>query len=174
MGKIIFINIIRFIILFVLQVAVLKNIGYYNIAVAFPYILAILLLPIGISNFTVYLAAFLMGLTIDAFYDSVGIHAAACVVIAWFRIFFLNITLEADDQNSFLTPNWGNQGFKWFITYILFATILHHFILFIIEVFSFSNLHHTLVSALLSTICTVFIIFLISLLTYKKKTRLVN
>ena len=174
MAKIIIINFIRFTLLFVLQVAVLKNIGYYNIAVAFPYILAILLLPIGISNFTVYLVAFVMGLTIDAFYDSVGIHSAACVALAWFRIFFHNITLEADDQNSFLTPDWSNRGFKWFITYVLFATIVHHFILFIIEVFSFNNLHQTLGSALLSSVCTILIIFIISLLTYKKKTRLVN
>lgn len=174
MAKIILFNIIRFLILFVLQVAVLKNMGYYNIAVAFPYILAILLLPIGISNFSVFLISFLFGLTIDAFYDSIGLHAAACVALAWFRIFFHNITLEADEQHSLITPDLSSKGFKWFSTYLLFATLIHHIILFSLEIFSFHDFFYTLGSSLLSSVCTIIVIFIISLLTFKKKTRLVN
>ncbi len=174
MAKIIIFNIIRFILLVILQVALLKNVSYYNIATPFPYILCILLLPLGISNLTLFTLAFLTGITIDAFYDSVGVHAAACVALAYFRIFFLNITLEVDQRDSFQTPSWGNMKFKWYSTYILLATLVQHIVLFTIEIFSFENILQTLIRALLSTIFTIAIIFVISLLTYSGKNKIPN
>lgn len=172
MAKVIIFNIIRFLLLVFLQVALFKNIGYYNIATPFPYILIILLLPLGIPNFTLYAIAMLTGLTIDAFYDSIGVHAAACVALAYFRIFFLNITLEADERDSFITPNWGNMKFKWFSTYIVLATLVQHLVLFVIEVFSFQNILQTVFGSLLSSVFTIIVIFVISLVTYSGKNKL--
>lgn len=174
MAKIIIFNIIRFLVLIILQVAVLKNIGYYNIAVTFPYILIILLLPIGISNFSLYTIAFITGLCIDAFYDSLGIHAAACVVLAFFRISFHKITIELEEQSSFNTPSWGNMGFKWYSPYIILGTLIHHITLFLLEAFTFHNILQTLTSILLSSIMTIIIIYVISLLTYNRKTRVIS
>jgi len=174
MGRIIIFNIIRFLVLLILQVAVLKNIGYYNIAVAFPYILIILLLPIGLPNLLLYTLAFFTGLSIDAFYDSIGIHAAACVALAYFRIFFHKITIELDEQESFNTPSWGNMGFKWYSTYIVLSVLIHHVVLFFVEAFSFYNFIHTLLSIAFSGVFTLILIFVISLLTYHKKSRVIN
>lgn len=174
MARVIVFNIIRFVLLILLQVAVFKNIGYFNVAALFPYILIILLLPIGLPNFLLFLLAFLTGLSVDAFYDSMGIHAAACVALAWFRIFFHKITLEPEEQDSFNTPSWGNMGFKWFSTYILFGTLIHHFVLFLIEVFSFQNIVFTIASIIFSSIFTIVTIMIMSLLGYTRKSRIVN
>jgi len=174
MAKIVVFNIIRFLVLVLIQVAVLKNMGYYNLAVAFPYILIILLLPIGISNLSLFTLAFLTGLTIDAFYDSIGIHAASCVALAYFRIFFHKITIELDEQASFNTPSWGIMGFKWFVTYISLSILIHHIVLFFVEAFSFHNFIQTLLSIALSSVFTLVLIFVISLLTYHKKSRVIN
>lgn len=174
MAKIVVFNIIRFLVLVLIQVAVLKNMGYYNLAVAFPYILIILLLPIGISNLSLFTLAFLTGLTIDAFYDSIGIHAASCVALAYFRIFFHKITIELDEQASFNTPSWGIMGFKWYVTYISLSILIHHIVLFFVEAFSFNNFIQTLLSIALSSAFTLVLIFVISLLTYHKKSRAIN
>ena len=174
MAKIIIFNVIRFIVLLLLQVAVLKNMGYYNLAVAFPYILILLLLPIGTPNIMLYVLALLTGLSIDAFYDSIGVHAAACVALAFFRTFFHKITIELDEQGSFNTPSWGTMGFKWYSTYILFSILIHHSVLFLIEAFSFQNFLVTLQSIALSSLFTLIVIFVISLLTYQKKSRVIS
>ena len=174
MARIFIFNIIRFVILIILQVAVFKNIGYYNIAALFPYILIILLLPTGIPNFLLFLLAFLTGLTVDAFYDSMGVHASACVALAWFRIFFHKITLDMEEQSSFQTPTWGNMGFKWFSAYLLLGTLVHHLVLFFTEIFSFQNILYTLASIFFSSLFTVAIILIISLITYNRKSRLAN
>jgi hypothetical protein len=174
MGRIIINNIIRFVILIVLQVALFKNMGYYNLATPFPYILFLFLLPIGIPNLLLYSIAFLTGLIVDSFYDTIGIHAAACVAFVWFRIFFHKITLEADVMNSFETPTWSEMGFKWYSTYILFGTLAHHLVLYLVEVFSFQNILYTLASVGLSSVFTIVVIFIIGVLTYKRKSRLGN
>jgi len=166
-----FYNIVRFLALITIQVVLFKNIGYYNLATFFPYILIIMLLPLGISNFFVYVLAFATGLAIDAFYDSLGIHAAACVALAWFRIVFIRITLEIDVRQSSDSPSWGELGSKWYLSYIFFGTLIHHFTLLVIEVFSFTNFLTTSLSILLSSLSTFAIILLISLLFYKRKSR---
>ncbi|WP_231389964.1 rod shape-determining protein MreD [Sphingobacterium pedocola] len=161
-------------ILIVLQIALFKNMGYYSLATPFPYILILFLLPIGTSNLLLYIFAFLTGLTIDAFYDTIGVHAAACVALIWFRIFFHKITLETDVINSFETPTWSEMGFKWYSTYVLLGTLVHHLVLYIVEVFSFQNILYTLASVGLSSIFTIVIIFIIGVLTYKRRSRLGN
>ena len=172
MSKVLISNIARFIVLLLLQIALFKNIGYYNVVAAFPYILIILLLPIGLPNLLLFFLAFITGLTVDAFYDSVGVHAAACTVLALFRIFFHKITLEVEIKDSFNTPSIGEMGTKWFLSYIFFGSLLHHFCLFMMETFSFSNFLHTLASTILSSIFTVCVLLLIGLLTYKRKSRI--
>jgi len=174
MGRVIVYNAIRFLVLILLQIALFKNVGYYNVVSFYPYILIIFLLPIGIPNVLLFALAFCTGLTIDAFYDSLGLHAAACVALALYRIFFHKVTLEVELQGSFNTPSLSEMGTKWFLSYVFFGTLVHHFTLFIIETFTFTNFLYTLASIILSSIFTVLTILLMSLLVYKRKSRLSN
>lgn len=172
MGRVILHNLIRFFAFVILQVILFKNIGYYNLAIPFPYVLIIFLLPLGISNFALYLCAFITGLTIDAFYDSLGIHTAACIVLAWFRILFTQVTLEVEVRQSFRAPTWGDLGAKWYLSYIALGVLFHHITLFIIEASTFQNILNTLGSILFSTIFTISLVLLASLLIYRRKSRL--
>ncbi len=174
MGRIIIYNLLRFIVLIALQVVLFKNIGYYNLASPFPYILILFLLPINTPNFLLYVFAFITGICVDAFYDSLGVHAAACVGLIWFRIFFHTITLDVDVRGTSETPSLGNMGLKWFLPYIAIGTLIHHLILIHVEYFSFANYLNTLLSILLSSIFTILLIMLISLLIYKRKSRLLG
>lgn len=172
MARILIFNIIRFIVLIGIQVFLFKNIGYYNLVAAFPYVLFIFLLPTGTPNFLVYLLAFLTGLTVDSFYDTLGINTAACIALAAFRIFFMKITLEIEERESFLTPMLGLMNFRWFFPYLFFGTLIHHTFLYLLESFSFQHIQYTLLSIVLSCIFTVIIMLVFSILFYKKKDRL--
>lgn len=174
MGKVIIVNIVRLIVVILLQVVLFRNIGYYNVGTAYPYIFFIFLLPIGLPNLLLFIISFLTGLTVDAFYDSVGVHAAACTGLALFRVFFHQITIEAEMKESFNTPSLGGMGFKWFLSYVFFGIFVHHFFLFLIETFTFANFLYTLASIVLSSIFTTSIILLMSLLVYKRKSRIGN
>lgn len=174
MGKLFLNNALRFIVLIAAQVILFKNMGYYNLASPFPYILILLLLPIGTPNFVLYVLSFLTGLTLDAFYDSIGLHASACIALALFRIFFHNITLEVDMKNTFETPSLGNMSAKWYLPYVAIGTLIHHTVLFHVEYFSLSNYLNTAMTILFSSIFTILLIILISILIYKRKSRLLS
>ena len=171
MAKVLSYNIVRFFVLVVLQVFLFKNMGYYNLATPFPYVLFILLLPVGMPNFILYSLAFLTGLTIDAFYDTLGVNAAACTALAWGRILFIRLTLQSDQHENYLTPALGAVPFQWFFFYILALTLFHHSVLFMLETFTFHQFQYTLTRIFLSCIFTVIIILLFSLLFYQKKQR---
>ena len=171
MAKALSYNIVRFFVLVVLQVFLFKNMGYYNLATPFPYVLFILLLPVGTPNFILYGLAFVTGLTIDAFYDTLGVNAAACAALAWGRILFIRITLQSDQHENYITPLPGTVPFRWFFLYVFVLTLFHHSVLFMLETFTFHQFQYTITRILLSCIFTVVIILLFSLLFYRKKQR---
>lgn len=171
MGKVLIINIIRFIVLIATQVFLLKNIGYYNLSIPYLYILFILLLPFEIPNFLLFILAFFTGLTIDVFYDTLGLNAAACTVLAFVRIVFINLTVQRDGFDNEPDPSLGLMGFRWFIFYAVILTFFHHLILFSFENFKFSELGYILVRVISSTLFTVLLMLITEFTFFSKKTR---
>ena len=165
------INIIRFFVLVFLQVFLLKNITLYNLSTPYLYILFILLLPFETPNIVLFAVSFILGLTIDAFYDTPGLHAASCVMLAFVRILFISITVQKEGFDNEPEPTMSNMGFRWFFTYTLILTLFHHFFLFNLEVFRFSEIPYTLSRFVLSSIFTVFLMLLIGFLFYRRKER---
>jgi len=171
MGRAFIVNSIRFILLIASQVFLLKNIGYYNLSIPYLYILFILLLPFGIPNALLFLLAFLTGITIDIFYDSMGLNAIACTVMAFVRVVFISLTVQRDGFDNEPEPSLGIMGFRWFVFYAIILTFFHHLILFSFETFKFSELGFTLLRVIMSTFFTVFLILITEFAFFQKKVR---
>ncbi|HEY9196876.1 MAG TPA: rod shape-determining protein MreD [Mucilaginibacter sp.] len=171
MGRTIVMNAVRFLVLVFIQVFLLKSISLYNLATPYLYILFILLLPFGIPNILLFLLSFILGLTVDAFYDTPGLHAAACVMLALVRVMFISITVQKEGFDNEPEPTLSIMGFRWFFTYALILTLFHHFFLLNLEVFSFSGMQYTLSRIVLSSLFTVFLILISGLLFFKRKER---
>jgi rod shape-determining protein MreD len=171
MERVVIINFIRFFLLIATQVFLLKNIGYYNLSIPYLYILFILLLPFGIPNWLLFFLAFSTGITIDMFYDTLGLNAAACTFMAFIRIIYISITVQRDGFDNEPEPSMGIMGFRWFIFYSIILTISHHLILFTFENFKFGELGYTLIRVLLSSIFTVTLILISEFAFFSKKSR---
>ena len=171
MSRAILYSIIRFIVLVFVQVFLLKNITLYNISTPYPYILFILLLPFEIPNVLLFLLAFILGLTIDAFYDTPGLHAAACVLLALVRVLFISVTVQKDGFDNEPEPTLSIMGFRWFLTYALILTFIHHTFLFLLEAFSFSEFVFILQRVVTSSIFTVILMLITGLLFFRKRER---
>jgi rod shape-determining protein MreD len=171
MIKGLFVNLLRFVALVFLQVFLLKNITVYNLCVPYPYIMFIMLLPFETPNFLLFILSFIIGLTIDAFYDTPGLNAAACVILAFVRILFISVTVQKDGFDNEPEPTLSLMGFRWFFTYILVLTLVHHFVLFSLEAFSFSQIQYIMGRVLLSSIFTVLLVLISGLLFFKRKER---
>lgn len=171
MSRTILYNLIRFVVLVFVQVFLLKNITLYNISTPYPYILFILLLPFETPNVLLFLFAFVLGLTVDAFYDTPGLHAAACVLLALVRVLFISVTVQKDGFDNEPEPTLSIMGFRWFFTYAIILTLIHHTFLFLLEAFSFLDLIFILQRVLTSTIFTVCLMLITGLLFFRKRER---
>ena len=171
MSRVLIINLLRFILLVFIQVFLLKNITLYNLSTPYLYILFILLLPFETPNVLLFILAFVLGITVDAFYNTPGLHAAACVVLAFVRVLFISITVQKDGFDNEPEPSLSLMGFRWFFTYALVLTVLHHFFLFNLEVFRLDEIQYTLSRVVLSSIFTVFLMLMSGLIFYRSKER---
>jgi rod shape-determining protein MreD len=152
-------NIARFILLLAAQVIIFNKINFLGYINPFPYILFIILFPVNSNKTSLLLASFFLGLLVDMFCNSGGVHAAACLIFAFVRpyIFKFSFGLSYEYQtvklNDVLTP----QRF----TFIVVAVLLHHFILFLLEIFQLSFIFEILWKTLLSTIFTIIVCIII-------------
>lgn len=157
-------HIIRFVILVLVQVIICNHINFLGYVNPYLYIIFILLYPIRDTRITLLLVSFLIGMTIDIFSDSGGVHAGASVVLAYARPIVLKSSfgmLYEHQSVKFSNTDIGNL-----ITYVTLATVIHHTILFSLEIFNISNiiliLKKTLFSSIFTIILSVLIIILFS------------
>ena len=139
--------------------------GFIN---PYPYILFIILYPVNGNKNGLLLASFLLGITMDMFSNSGGVHAAACVILAYLRPSFFKFSFGLSYEyqtvkiNERLTP----ERFS----FILISVLTHHIILFLLEIFRFSFFWNILLRTVLSTIFTLALcILLIYLFKPSKK-----
>ncbi|MEN7547490.1 Rod shape-determining protein MreD [Rapidithrix thailandica] len=160
-----------FIAYIILQVVFLKNVALFDIAFCFVYISFILLLPIDINRFTLLVTSFFVGLTIDVFYDSLGIHAAACVLIAYLRTYIINLLQPSGGYDMNAHPTIQELGFQWFVTYSFLLIFIHHLCFFILEASNFELIIHSLSRALASSLFTLSAFIILQFLLYFKRKR---
>ncbi|TDN95340.1 hypothetical protein DET49_102227 [Salegentibacter sp. 24] len=161
-------NSIRFLGLVLIQVLILSNINFLGYINPYLYILFILLYPFNSNRSLFLILSFLLGFSIDLFEDSGGAHAAACLVLAFVRPNLLRFSfgISYDHQNLRLsTTPFGAR-----VSYIFISILIHHFILFFLEMFSLSHIIIVLKKTLFAGLFSVILIML-SLAVFSKKYR---
>ncbi len=150
----------RFIVLLGVQVVVLNNIQFSGFINPFVYIMFIMMLPVRIPNWLLLLISFGTGLVVDMFSNTMGMHAAACVFMAYTRPAMLRIMAPRDGYEAESSPSVHQLGFTWFLIYGAAMTFAHHLVLFYIEVFRFSEFFTTFFRVILSTVATLTIVMI--------------
>jgi drug/metabolite transporter (DMT)-like permease len=126
-------------------------------------------LPFDISKYALLLIAFLLGICVDFFLGTTGVHASASVFMAFSRPLILQIIAPRDGYDTTIRPRLQDMGFKWFLIYASTLVLLHHLFLFYVEVFRFSNFLSTLSRAVISSLFTLFLIIISQLFIFKNK-----
>lgn len=159
-------NIVRFVALVLVQVLVLNHINFLGYINPYVYILFIMLFPIKNNRLLFIFLAFVLGLSVDLFSDSGGIHAAASVAIAYIRPVLLKFSFGAMYEHQ--TIKFSNTEFGQRLTYFLIIILVHHLILFSLEIFNSSKIILILKKSLFSSIFTLILCLLITILFSKK------
>lgn len=167
MNSSVLINIVRFVMLLAAQILIFNNInfgGYFN---PFPYILFIILFPVNGNKYGLLIASFFLGLIMDLFLNSGGIHAASCLIIAYLRPTFFKFAfgLSYEYQTVKLNEKLSPERFS----FILISVVTHHLVMFLLETFQFSFFFSLLFNTLLSVVFTIIFCILIIYLFKPKK-----
>ncbi|HEU4472060.1 MAG TPA: rod shape-determining protein MreD [Flavisolibacter sp.] len=163
-------NIFRLAVFILVQVYVLNKIPFlHRFIVPYLYFLFVLWLPFSVSRLGLLLVGFLAGLTLDYFTTTPGLHAAACVLIAYARPFIINLLIPKDTAEfNYREPSPRAMGWAPYSLYIFVLTLLHHTYLIMLEWLDFGTFLDFLIKVLATTGISLLLIFTTELLFPRK------
>lgn len=167
MNNVVASNSIRFVVLLLVQVVLCSNVNFMGYINPYIYIIFIFLFPIRETRMVLLITSFLLGMLVDMFSDSGGVHAAAAVFLAYSRPVLLKSSFGMLYEHQ--TIKFSNTDLGSLITYVTFGTLIHHFVLFSLEVFNISSILLILKKTLFSSIFTIILSVLIVILFSRNK-----
>ena len=154
-----------------LYIFLFKNIVLFDQAFCFIYLAFLLSVPIETNRILAMFIGLFTGFIVDVFSDSLGIHAAACVLLMHARYYMLAWSTPQGGYDSGSMPSVSSMGLQWYITYSLPLILVHQLSLFYIEAGGASTFFYTLSKVLLSTLFTLFVIVLFQYLLGRTSKR---
>ena len=164
-------NILRFILLVLIQFFVLDRVHLNYMVTPYIYILFIFWMPFKFSRSLQMIVAFLLGFALDSFRHNPGFHASACVLIAYLRPFLINILLPQDGaETNYEEPSLKSMGgFMPYMVYAGLLTLIHNIWLFFLEALQFGNFWELIIKTFFSTLISLILIIVTELLFSRKQ-----
>jgi len=171
MNRLVATNILRFIVLVLVQVLVMNKINFYGFLNPYTYILFILLLPFETPGWLLLVLSFSMGLTVDLFSGTLGLHAASSVFAGFMRPTIIKFVGEKPEYDITTQPKLQQMGLKWFMAYTMLMVFAHHLFLNMLDVFSLDELWQTLLRVIVSSLFTFLFIMLFEYIFAPRKEK---
>ena len=159
-----------FFIYLLVQVLLFKSFVLFNTAFCFIYVAFILFLPIEINTLALMLIGFSLGVMVDIFYDSLGLHAFTMVLIAYLRNYWLSVISPQGGYDTGTGPTLAVNGVQWFLVYTVPMIFLHHVVLFFLEAGGFVVFWYTMLKVIASLLFTLTVILLIQYIATERRT----
>ncbi|MDR1757934.1 MAG: rod shape-determining protein MreD [Bacteroidales bacterium] len=161
---------LRFLILLFVQIFLCNHIHFFGFINPYIYIMAILLMPLTLSRYVQYLIAFSAGLVVDAFFMTYGVHASACLLVAFARPYLIDLldSSRTIDDNTLL-PMPEIKSFGWLFGYTFILSFLHHLCTALLERFSFHSFVLTFIFSILNAIFTTAVILCVEYILFSRK-----
>jgi len=152
MNSAVIMGFVRFFLLLAAQLIIFNNINLFGYINPFPYILFVILFPVNGNKQLLIISSFLLGITMDLFSNSGGVHTTACLILAYARpsIFKFSFGVSYEYQTIKINDSLTSERFS----FLLVSVVIHHFTLFILEVFQLSFLWDILLRTIIGTLFT--------------------
>lgn len=151
-----------------LQIFIFNKINLFGYLNPYPYIFFILLYPVNNNKSVLLLSSFFMGIIIDMFANSGGIHALASIILVYIRPALFKFAFGVSYE--YQTVKFADKISPERITLLLLAIFIHHFILFFFEFFRIDLIITVLLRSLANTLVTfVFSVLILYLIKPIKK-----
>ncbi|HVF96956.1 MAG TPA: rod shape-determining protein MreD [Flavisolibacter sp.] len=163
-------NTLRLMVFLLVQVFVLNKVPFlHRFIVPYLYFLFILWVPFSVSRLGLLAMGFFTGLLLDYFTLTPGLHAAACVLVAYARPFIINLLIPKDkDEFNYREPSPRALGWAPYSVYVLVLTFLHHSYLTLLQWLQFGTFLQFLIKVAATTAISLLLIFTTELLFTRK------
>lgn len=155
----------QFVLYVLAQVVFLNGIDYLHLFSPYLFILFVLTLPTEMGRISQMLWAFAIGLVVDIFSNTTGIHAGACVFIAYIRPAVCR--LFASSESSAQTPSFRSYGVLRFMQYAAILVFTHHFVFYLLENMSMNHLDDVILRTVCSSLLTLLLIASVEYFKYR-------
>ena len=161
-------NIFRFVVVVLFQVLVMDNVMINGYMIPYVYLLFLLLMPFETPRWLPLLAGFGLGVTLDIFSNTPGLHTSATVLAAFARGYILDLLAPRDGYEPETFPRVHFYGLVWFLKYTFIIIFIHHLALFYLEVFQLKDFFSTLLRVIMSSILSTSAIVLSQYFVFRK------
>ena len=147
----------RLLLVFALQVLLFDHLHIGSLGVLMIYILFLINLPVRTPRWAEMLIGFGVGMLMDIWHSSLGIHIAACVALTFVRPILLTNTIQ-DVERIKDNLSIQNIGPADYTKCAVLLTILHHFIVLSLEMWNIHLWWMVLLQTLISSVMTLCVI----------------
>lgn len=169
--KTVFTYLISLFVYIVMQTALLNKMVISNFAFCFFYVGFLIYMPFNISRITLLILGFLVGLVIDVFGDTIGIHMIACTTLMFVKPFWQQTTLgDMRELTGFISMK-GVSIIR-LMVYTIPLLLLHHALVFLLDSIGAGFQLDIVLRVLFSAIFTFFVLVIIQLFSTKTTKRI--
>ncbi len=164
-------KIISFFIYVLAQALIFNKVVLFGTAYSFIYIGFLLTLPLELAVIPGMLIGLILGLGIDSFSNTFGLHASASVLLMYFRPILISWLTPQGGYPAGTSPRPSKIGFGWFTTFAIPLIFSHQMVIFFVEYGSFDLFGITLLKVIASTIYSFVLIVVIQYIFISRTRR---
>lgn len=156
----------RYVVVMLLQVLLFDQLQLWGACHPYIYILCLLMMPITLPHNVDMLIGALVGLVMDVFCNSLGVHTAACILVMFIRPYLIGALVNDKDRlNEQISLR--SIGMEALLRYVVIMVIIHHLMVFALAAWSWSHIGFVLLETLVSSLVTILIIIGYNILKYR-------
>ena len=156
----------RYVVVMLLQVLLFDQLQLWGACHPYIYILCLLMLPITLPHSVDMLIGAVVGLVMDIFCNSLGIHTASCILLMFVRPYLLGVIVNDKDRLN-EQIHLRTLGMEAFIKYVVILVFIHHLMVFSLAAWSWHHIVFVFLETVVSGVITCFIIIGYNILKYR-------
>lgn len=156
----------RYIVVMLLQVLLFNQLQLWGVCHPYIYVLCLLMMPITLPHSMDMIIGAALGIVMDIFCNSLGVHTAACILLMFIRPYLIGALVNDKDRlNEQL--NIRTLGMEAMVKYVVILVLIHHFTVFMLAAWSWSHFWFVLIETAVSSLLTILIILGYNILSNK-------
>lgn len=156
----------RYVVIMLLQVLLFNQLQLWGICHPYIYVLCLLMMPITLPHSMDMLLGAAVGLVMDIFCNSLGIHTSVCVLIMFVRPYLIGLIVNDKDRlNEQISLR--AVGMEALVKYVVVLVLVHHFLVFLLAAWSWAHIGFILKETLVSSAITISLIMGYNMLRFR-------